>query len=514
MEDTAPAAKPGGQVRVSVRVANRGKRVEGYRLDVVGSGVVDWAEVVPPQLDVFPGDEATAVVVISPPAGQAAPSGRWPFGIRARSSLDEVSAVAEGELEVGGVFGVQSKLVPVTSSGRWRGRHVVHLSNWGNSALTLRLTASDPDAALGFLVRPAEVQLPVGAQTTSVLQVRGRRPFLRGTPVRVPFTVVGEPAGGPPVPGLVPDPAGRPVLDGALLQKPILSRGVLTLGAVALLLAAGGVAWGVTRPPTAGSAGYVDTVPPDQPKNLHAAATGPSTVNLTWAPQPRVRQWEIRSLQGKNGPVFQVGPADAAQTSSTVQGLPATRESCFQLRALGFGADGPPSEPICATTLAAPPSASPTASVATLPPPVDPTSPAPAASSAAAPVLPVTSVPGESATATATATGGPTSPTPTPVRQTDVPLAGAWTAAAIAYATVDPADPGLQKFVTDLQQRGLSPELIYSGSYPDLKPTTLLAAPAYLVIVGRYPSEAEALRACGTIRPITSFCVPVQPQPT
>ncbi len=73
----------------------------------------------------------------------------------ARSTLSpQVSAVAEGDVEIGKVSGLQAKIVPVTSAGRWRGRHTIQLSNWGNAPAQLRLVASDPDDALGFYLGP------------------------------------------------------------------------------------------------------------------------------------------------------------------------------------------------------------------------------------------------------------------------------------------------------------------------------------------------------------------------
>src|SRR4051794_20036444 len=114
LEGGGPTVEPGGQASVTVKINNPGDLVEGYRLDVVGDGVSGWAEVVPPEVSVYPKEEASAVVVISPPTGGAAPSGVWPFGVRARSLVDpDGSAVVESEVEVGKVFGLQAKLVPV-----------------------------------------------------------------------------------------------------------------------------------------------------------------------------------------------------------------------------------------------------------------------------------------------------------------------------------------------------------------------------------------------------------------
>ncbi len=157
------AVEPGGQAQVGVTISNPGSIVEGYHLDVVGEGPSSWAEVIPAEVSVYPQQEAKAFVTFHPPGGNAAPSGTSPFGVRARSTVDpDASAVAEGDVEIGKVFGLQAKIVPVTSSGRWRGRHTVQLSNWGNAPAKLRIVASDPDAALGFYVRPDVVELPLG----------------------------------------------------------------------------------------------------------------------------------------------------------------------------------------------------------------------------------------------------------------------------------------------------------------------------------------------------------------
>ena len=175
------SAQPGGQARVTVTVTNPGNVVEGYRLQVLGPAAA-WAEVVPPEVSVYPQQEATAAVVLSPPTDGSAPGGLHPFGVIARSTLDpKASAVAEGDVEIGEVYGLQAKIIPVTSTGRWRGRHVIQLSNWGNAPAQLRMVARDPDDALGFYVSPEYVNLPPGGQATVRISARTKHPFLRGT---------------------------------------------------------------------------------------------------------------------------------------------------------------------------------------------------------------------------------------------------------------------------------------------------------------------------------------------
>ena len=111
------SAQPGGQARVTVTVTNPGTVVEGYQLIVLGP-LAPWAEVVPPEVSVYPQQETTAAVVISPPTGTGVPGGLQPFGVIARSTLHaDASAVAEGDIEIGQVFGLQAKIIPVTSAG-------------------------------------------------------------------------------------------------------------------------------------------------------------------------------------------------------------------------------------------------------------------------------------------------------------------------------------------------------------------------------------------------------------
>ena len=237
IEPLRATVEPGGQVSVTLTVHNPSAIVEGYRLEVLGPAAA-WSQVLPPELSVYPQQDATAVVVLTPPTGAQAPGGDVAVGVKAQSTVDAaVSAVAECDVEVGKQYGLQAKLVPVTSFGRWRGRHAVQVSNWGNSAVQLKLSASDPDEALDFIVKPDTLDLPLGGKAMARIWVRTRHPFLRGSPVRLPFQITCEPAGREitgPVPTVSqPD---RPIIDGALTQKPILSRAAVV--AATLLLGA------------------------------------------------------------------------------------------------------------------------------------------------------------------------------------------------------------------------------------------------------------------------------------
>lgn len=370
------SVEPGGQASISATITSSSSIVEGFTLDVVGTEPSKWAEVIPPSVDVYPGAEASAVIVFSPPPGATAQSGVFPFGLRARSTEDAgSSAVAEGDVTLGKVSGLQAKIVPVTSNGRWRGRHTIQLSNWGNTPVQLQLVASDPDAALGFYLRPDLVDLPMGASATVRMTVRTRKPFLRGTPTRLPFQVVGEPAGAPDGPR-PPTPYGdpsRPVVDGALNQKPILSKAFVTLLALVLVAAIGGGVYAFTRKkPTPASLDQLG--PPEKPKNFVVVATGPETIKATWTPIPQVTGYQILDIdpdtEDRRGSVA----VNGSLNQTTIDKLKPNTKYCYQLEAQREAKSGPASDVECTTTPPPVETASPTPSTGTASPSGDPSS--------------------------------------------------------------------------------------------------------------------------------------------
>jgi len=462
LEPTRLTVEPGGQTRVVVTVRNPGSIVEGFRLEVLGEGPASWAEVIPPEVPVYPQQEATATVVFSPPAGPAAPGGVFPFGVRAASVVDpSSSAVAEGDLEIGRVFGLQSKLTPVTSSGRWRGRHTIALTNWGNAPVRLRLVASDPDQRLGLLVNPEIVEVPLGGTNIARLKVRTRQPFLRGTRVRLPFQVAGEPdppdpvMSGPPSP--LPDPR-RLVLDGALMQKPILSRGTVGLGIVAGLAV---VAVTVLALRTGVAQRSSDDEGPPDPPSLTAAATTADTVRLSWPQAERIDSYKILVVDPASNATIESIPVSKDLERYDVPKLRPGSRHCFQLQALHGKLTSGRSNLACTTTARGPAAPGPT--------------PTPTGSPAA----------------TTSPTPGATSPGPTGTA--DGPSPTEWIAVIQAFFVADEkSEMRARQFRKELAGQEVRAEVLLSSEYPDLD----FAQPAWIVYV-RFDSQAAALAYCG-----------------
>jgi Fibronectin type III domain len=350
--------EPGGQASVTVRVRNVSSIVEGFRIDVLGEAS-PWARVLPDHLEVLPQGEGIATVLFSPPSGVAARAGAVPFGVRATSQIDaNASAVAEGDLAVGGLSLSQAKITPVTSKGRFSAKHRVEFSNWGNTPVRLRLEAGDPDNALGFLVTPEFLDLPLGTSGQAKVKVRARKPQFRGTPLRRTFRVVGRPllpGQFEPAPGPAPQPYGydpsQPAVDGAFEQRPIIGRGLIPLAIVAVM-AAGAIGFLTSR--NRDDAAEENVAPP-APTGLTVSALGPDTARLNWQPGERVDSYTAYTIDPatKDAPiptatnVQQEIPGDQGQVD--VPSLAPGTEQCFQLSAVRGEAISARTAPECLT---------------------------------------------------------------------------------------------------------------------------------------------------------------------
>ena len=544
LETTTLSVEPGGQGRTLVTVRNLGTIVEGFRLEVLGEGVSEWAEVSPPEVQVYPEQEATAVVVFSPPAGNTTRSGTFPFAVRAESVVDaDTSAVAEGDLEIGRVFGLQSKITPVTSSGRWRGKHFIEITNWGNAPVRLKLTAADPDERMAFLIGPEVMDLPLGVTGHAQLRVRTLKPFLRGSQVRLPFQLVAEPdppevPTGPP--SMIPNPR-RATLDGAFVQRPILSKLSVTLAAVLVLALGGLVAFLLTRDSGEGPGGLAQG-PPATP-TLSAQSRDATSVQLLWQQQPNIDNYRINQLtpDGRTGGVVTV---DGALDTFVVEPLASDTEFCFQVQAVRGDQISPLSQSQCARTGVAPPtsaSPSPSASESAAASSAAESSAAQsaetssaAASSAAPSTVPsgaqsgqvttnaqgqVVVIPPTGGGATsqngngATTGGGAGSSSATPGGQGFAP--GQFIDVVFTIPAADSEAAGRAEFRRQqLIAAGIPAAVLRTTDFPQLR--LIPGTPpidSYLVYVGPFASQQEAQARCTAQPPLGTLCVPVQPNP-
>lgn len=504
LDTSRASAQPGGQTQVVLTVTNPGTVVDGYQLLALGAAG-PWTRILPSELSVYPQQEATATVIFSPPSGPGAPGGSIPFGVLARSTLDpRVSAVAEGDLDIAEVHGLQAKLVPVTSTGRWRGRHVLQVSNAGNTSAALRFRASDPDAALGFYLQPAVVELPPGGRASVRISARTKHPFLRGTPVRLPFQVVGEPLDAAETVSSAPTPYGdpsRPVADGALNQKPILSKTFVVVATMLALGLAGLVAFLLLHKTPEDN--LAERGSPEKPA-LALGAVGPDSIGLVWNGLDLVDSYNLLSVDPPTGNITGQTQVPGSQNATAAAKLTPATEYCFQLVAVRGGLSGPASDKVCTKTADAPatPSPSPTSE-----------SSAPPASSAAP-----TSAPPSSPAATPSSTPG--DPNTDPIMKQHWILVLEQT----PTGTVDEA--AVQDRVEEFRANVPDAQYLNTAVYPRLafnptasstpEPTNGPTPETYwLIYVGIFNSPAEAEALCPSIQTATgtTTCVAAQPDP-
>ena len=225
-EDLHVAA--GGEVEAELQVRNNGRVVDHVTTQVLGPPAA-WAEVDPGTLQLMPNHEGTVRIRFRPPRSPGVPAGRIPFGVQATSRADpSVIARVDTSLDLEPFRAIQPELVPRTSEGRRVGEHRLTVANAGNEPFRARIEVDDPDQKLRAAVRPRILDLPAGQTAVAELRIRPRRLRLLGQPITHPFQVV-----------LDPRDAAPTMVDGAMLQQPLLPRWAIPVaaGLVTLLIA-------------------------------------------------------------------------------------------------------------------------------------------------------------------------------------------------------------------------------------------------------------------------------------
>ena len=210
----------GGEVETELQVRNNGRVVDHVTVEVLGPSAA-WAEVDPGTLQLMPNHEGTVHLRFRPPRSPGVPAGRIPFGVQATSRADpSVIARVDTSLDLEPFRAIQPELVPRTSEGRRVGEHRLTVANAGNEPFRARIEVDDPDQKLRAAVRPRVLDLPAGLTAVVELRIRPRRLRLLGQPVTHPFQVVLDPRDDAPT-----------MVDGAMLQQPLLPRWAIPVAA-------------------------------------------------------------------------------------------------------------------------------------------------------------------------------------------------------------------------------------------------------------------------------------------
>ena len=297
---------PGEEFRAHFSVRNAGSIVETYNLIALGPGA-PWVEIDPPALSLFPGEEGTALVTLRPPLSPSVVSGDYVIGVQAMSAVRRANASSDELLVAVAPFYRFSTAIGRNSfSIRTKAKLLVQVRNEGNSTVTYRIEAEDPEGYLTVQPEEPTITLAPGESRWSGVLVKAAPRIIGTTFDTRAFTATVTP--------IKNADSGMPIVDpqtddarGSVLHKPFLrvrlgffGRLVLLIGFLSLI-----TVFVISRllasvPPTTAGA-------PPVPNNVKAAAAGPGQVVLTWDP----------SLGASNYTIYSLSPAGDPTTSGS-----------------------------------------------------------------------------------------------------------------------------------------------------------------------------------------------------
>ena len=219
---------------VAVRVHNTGTLIGGYHVRVLGADP-SWVRLSAENLSLFPDTSDTVTATVTVPKGMGAGARRIAIQVKELTPPGAIS-VAEIELVVPPRDAVTLALSPMTVICGHTGRYGVVLENTGNTELEVGPVGTDPEAKVSFRFDPPVVTLAPGERAIADLRTSARRrwfgsPLVRTFELGLPDPAVAAAAEAEAEAGTVPAklvPA-EPLATGTMVQKPRLSRGVLSL---------------------------------------------------------------------------------------------------------------------------------------------------------------------------------------------------------------------------------------------------------------------------------------------
>jgi hypothetical protein len=184
------AVAPGGSAALDMTVTNVGTLVAQVHA-LVAPPANAWASVEPACLSVMPSERMQAKLKLQPPPSADVAAGDHQVVVTLSSDAEGTKPLAReaGLAHVQPVRQLTVRIVPRHDAGRRTSARQVELTNTGNAALDISLSASDPDDALVFGVPPGPIELPMRGKLSCRIDVRARRPKLRGRPLKREFSV-------------------------------------------------------------------------------------------------------------------------------------------------------------------------------------------------------------------------------------------------------------------------------------------------------------------------------------
>ncbi|MDQ1248188.1 MAG: carboxypeptidase regulatory-like protein [Actinomycetota bacterium] len=227
---TSLTCGPGIPGHLSVLVHNPHEVIAGFSLRVLGADPA-WVEIPESEVSLFPGENRTLGVVLTPPEDLPAGTRRVTVQVRELTPPHQVT-LTDVTLEVPARELVQLRVEPAVVQGGRRAVLRLVARNQGNTTVAAALAGHDEEGRVRFVFSPPRLRLAPGEQCSVEAVVQARR-RLTGPPLARPLTVhltnrptTSSRSAAPP----------EPLARMTFVQRPWLGRGTVSLLGLGLTL--------------------------------------------------------------------------------------------------------------------------------------------------------------------------------------------------------------------------------------------------------------------------------------
>ena len=175
---------PGESIQTEISIRNVSNVVDVFSVALTDLDS-SWCELSADSSSLFPNDDVTITLTISPPKTSASVAKSYPFTVKVSSQKDATQQTSvSATLEVQAEYSFDVDLTPQKATGA-KGSYTLNLVNTGNAMLTVGLEEKDPEDACRFYFNPQNPRLAPGEKAAVTTTVEpGRRP-LTGAPRRI-----------------------------------------------------------------------------------------------------------------------------------------------------------------------------------------------------------------------------------------------------------------------------------------------------------------------------------------
>lgn len=179
--------EPGGRASGLLHLSNPGQHPVSVRVGVAGD-VAAIVSVDPPRLELGPGEETTATLLVRLPRSPQPPAGELSFAVEIGPEGDEPITV-HGAVQVAPFTDLFATITPRTSTGTRAAAHVLTVENRGNVAVRAAVSVGQGGEALDIEIAPEQLDAEPGGWAKAVVTVRPRA-RTQGPSLRHDFVLV------------------------------------------------------------------------------------------------------------------------------------------------------------------------------------------------------------------------------------------------------------------------------------------------------------------------------------